>query len=93
MIEINIQFFGGRGGSGGKGSSGSSKSSLIPIPNVTQAQVNKMPRSRLEILATSLYVNEGIKQGLSKSEALYRVRSLMSGNSDAQLKKYIKRRI
>lgn len=97
MIKISIQFFGGRGGGGGKGSSGggsgSSKSSPIPIPNVTQAQVNKMSRSRLEILATSLYVNEGMKQGLSKSEALYRARSLMPGNSDNQLKKYIKRRI
>lgn len=100
MLNIGLQFFGGRGSGGGKRSGGgggaaggSSENTPLTIPKITPAQVNKLSRSQLETLAASLYVNEGLKQGLSKSEALYRARSLMPGNSDSQLRKYIKRRI
>ena len=54
-----------------------------------EADVKGMKRKDLENLATSIYANKAMEQGLSKEEGVHRAKSLMSGNTDAQLRKYI----
>ena len=92
---------GGRGASGGgrSGSVGSStavkkqasggKSASIKIPAFTKASISKMNRSGLETLATAIFANRATSQGLSIQEGIHRAKSLMSGNTTAQLRKYV----
>ena len=91
---------GGRGGSsgmnkgaGGGGSSANSAAAKIKATNTkfSTAQINSMSRSQLETVATAVFAKQNMARGLSAEEAVYRARSLMSGNTTAQLKKYIKR--
>lgn len=60
------------------------------IPNVSDSDINKLPRKELETLAVAIYANKAKKQGLTISEGVRRARLLMNGNTDTQLKKYIK---
>ena len=80
---------GGRGASSGLGGGSGTKEKAFSIPKVTGAQLKSMGRSELEAMATAIYANNAVKSGLSQSEGVYRARSLMSGNTDAQLRKYI----
>lgn len=90
---------GGRGGSSGigkqTGGGGSSSSAAAKISSTntkfSTAQINSMSRSQLETAATAVFVKQNMARGLSAEEAVYRAKSLMSGNTTAQLKKYIKR--
>ena len=50
-----------------------------------------MSRSKLESVATAVFIKQNVKLGLSPAEAERRAKLLMDGNSAAQLKKYIKR--
>lgn len=83
---------GGRGSSGGSrgGSIGGGKNtdnSTFKIPKMSKAKVGKMSRSELESWATAIYANNAMKTGLSKADGVYRAKSLMSGNTTAQLRK------
>lgn len=85
---------GGRGASSGLKSAGKTGGGLgqpFRVPKFTDAEIKKMSRSQLESVATALYANEGIKNGLSLSEGTRRAKSLMSGNTSTQLRKYIKK--
>lgn len=82
---------GGLGGGGGGGASDNSGSGLFSIPKFTTSQLNSMSRSSLETLATSIFANNHIRAGGTRAEGIYRAKSLMSGNTTAQLRKYIAR--
>lgn len=75
---------GGRGGS-----SGLSGNKKFNIPKVTGTQLKKMSRKQLETMATAIFANNAAKSGLPQAEGVRRANSLMSGNTDAQLRKYI----
>ena len=62
-------------------------------PNIkfTQAELNKMSRKKLESTALQVARKLASKQGITEAEAERRAKMLMSSNSDAQLRKYIKR--
>lgn len=87
---------GGRGATSGfaggtkiqKGAIGGSANTKT---NYSTKEINTMNRKQLENVARAIYVKKNTALGLSTSEADYRARSLMSGNTDAQLRKYIKR--
>lgn len=85
---------GGRGSNGGSGGSSigggkNTDNSPFKIPKMSKAKVGKMSRSELESWATAIYANNAMKTGLSKADGVYRARSLMSGNTTAQLRKYV----
>lgn len=93
---------GGRGASGGgrsgrapgTGAAGGSrknagKSTSIDIPTFSKASINKMSRSNLETLATAIFANKSMAQGLTAQEGTRRAKSLMDGNTTAQLRKYV----
>lgn len=84
----------GGNGSGSASKSGSKKSgsafASINTKFSTKA-ISQMNRSQLETVARAIFIKQGLTQGLSADEADWRARSLMSGNTDAQLRKYIKR--
>lgn len=92
---------GGRGASGGgrsssvgrgtavKSRTSGGKSASIKIPTFTKASISKMNRSGLETLATAIFANRATSQGLSIQEGIHRAKSLMSGNTTAQLRKYV----
>lgn len=61
----------------------------FPVPKLSANEVKSLSRSSLESVTTAIYANNAMKSGLSKEEGVYRSRSLMSGNTDAQLRKYI----
>ncbi len=61
----------------------------IAIGKFSAKDLKGMSRKNLETLARAVFINRSKKTGLSQSEADYRARALMSGNSDAQLRKYI----
>lgn len=82
---------GGRGASSGLGGGSGAKEKAFSVPKVTGAQLKSMSRSQLETLAAAIYANRATKSGLSQAEGLHRARSLMSGNTDTQLRKYIKK--
>ena len=79
---------GGGGGGGGSRSSADQKSFNINT-KFSKTEINMMSRSQLETVATAIFIKKGIASGLSSSEAAYRAKSLMSGNTNAQLKRYI----
>lgn len=92
---------GGRGASGGgrsssvgsgtavKSRTSGGKSAFIKIPTFTKASISKMNRPGLETLATAIFANRATSQGLSIQEGIHRAKSLMSGNTTAQLRKYV----
>lgn len=82
---------GGRGASSGLGGGSGKKEKLFSIPKVTGAQLKTMSRKQLETMATAIYANRAVKSGMSQAEGVHRAKSLMSGNTDAQLRKYIKK--
>lgn len=57
----------------------------------TAKQIDAMGRGELERLATETFVKQNITKGLTEDEARRRARLLMDGNTDAQLRKYIKK--
>lgn len=86
---------GGSGGGGAKGGSGggNSQNKLLSIPKLTKAAIGKLGRSELETLATAIFANNSMRQGLSKQEGVRRAKSLMSGNTTAQLRRYVTKNI
>lgn len=62
-----------------------------PNTKFTQAELNKMSRKKLESTALQVARKLASKQGISEAEAERRAKMLMSSNSDAQLRKYIKK--
>ena len=80
---------GGRGASSGLGGGSGAKEKLFNVPKATGAQLKKMSRKQLETMATAIYANRAIKSGMSQAEGARRGESLLSGNSDTQLRKYI----
>ena len=80
-------------GAGGSGSSANGAAEKIKATNTkfSTAQINSMSRSQLESVAIAVFAKQNMARGLSAEESVYRARSLMSGNTTAQLKKYIKR--
>lgn len=88
---------GGRGSSGGGtgriGGSGGGGNSPISIPKLNKAVIGKLGRADLETLATAIFTNNALKSGLSKAEGIRRAKSLMSGNTTAQLRKYVTRNV
>lgn len=78
---------GGRGSSGGKSSG--SRASVVNT-KFTATELKMMTRSQLETVARAVFIKQNPR--LSAAEADYRARSMMSGNSDAQLRNYIKKR-
>lgn len=73
-------------------SGGGSKSSIATAnTKFSTKQITSMNRKQLETAAKAVFVKMNMKRGLSESEALHRANSLMSSNSDAQLRKYIKK--
>ena len=75
---------GGRGAASGLGST-----KQFSIPKVTGAQLKAMGRKQLETMAVAIFANRSSKTGLSLSEGMSRAQSLLDGNSDAQLRKFI----
>ena len=57
----------------------------------TTKEIGSMNRTQLETVAKAVYVKVNTARGLTESEALRRANSLLSGNTDAQLRKYIKK--
>lgn len=89
MIKrINLQMFGGRGGASGLGGGAAAKAFNT---NFTSKEIDAMSRSQLETVAAAVYAKKNTFAGLSTAEALRRARSLMDGNTTAQLRKYIKK--
>ena len=88
---------GGGGGNGGGGGGLFGKSSrgkgggAFSVPKLSKAAIGKMSRHELEKVATAIYANNAMKSGISKSEGVHRAQSLMSGNTTAQLRKYVRR--
>ena len=68
-----------------------SQKKAAPNTYFTQAELNKMSRNKLESTALQVARKLASKQGISEAEAERRAKMLISSNSDAQLRKYIKR--
>lgn len=84
---MNLQLFGGRGGSSGSKSGGGGSSGR----KYTADQIRGMSRNSLLTAAKRVYVKQNTKAGLSKAEAEKRFSLLSASNSDAALRRYIKR--
>ena len=84
---------GGRGSASGKGGGAANSKSSWQNMNTkfTSKQISSMSRSQLETVAKAIYIKVNMARGKSESEALYSATGLMPGNTDAQLRKYIKR--
>lgn len=80
---------GGSGGAGGSVGSGSDLQNMNT--KFTSKQISSMNRSQLETAAKAVYIKVNMARGLSAAESMYRAASLLGGNSDAQLRRYIKR--
>ena len=78
---------GGRGSSGRRGNGKSS--GLFPVFKVSRSLAKTFSRSQLETLATAIFANDGMKSGLSRTEAVTRGRSLIPFNTTAQLRNYV----
>lgn len=82
----------GRAKKGGGGSSDSAANKILSAnTKFSTAQINSLNRSQLETAAIAIFAKQNTARGLSIEEAVRRAKSLMSGNTTAQLKKYIKR--
>jgi hypothetical protein len=62
---------------------------LFQVSNVSKSMLSTLSRKDLETMATAVYANNGMQNGLSMVQAVQRAKDLMSGNTDAQLRKYI----
>ena len=94
---------GGGGSSAVKGGGGASISSqsaneedaINKIMNMdtkfTKAEIAMMPRDMMETFAHAIAIKRAFVNGITPKEALRRSRLLMSAQSDAQLRKYIKK--
>lgn len=85
---------GGGGGSSTAKSGGGSSTATKALPTSTKyttKEIGSMSRSKLESVATAVFIKQNVKRGLSPAEAERRAKLLMDGNSTAQLKKYIKK--
>ena len=85
---------GGRGSSSGLAAGQTkttAKETPFNIPKVSSSLLKSINRSQLETLAAAIYANNAMKSGLSQAEGVRRARALMSGNTDAQLRRYIKK--
>ena len=80
---------GGRGASSGLGGGAGAAAKNFNVPKVTGKQLARLGRKQLESLATAISANDMMGRGLSQSESVRRATSLIDGNSDAQLRKYI----
>lgn len=80
---------GGRGASSGLGGGSNAPDKKLSVPKVTGKQLARLSRKHLESLATAISANDMMGRGLSQSESVRRATSLIDGNSDAQLRKYI----
>ncbi len=83
---------GGRGASSGIRSNGAGDSAAKVAgmnTKFTTKQINSMSRSQLELVAKAVFVKQNIARGMTADEAARRASALMSGNSTAQLRKYI----
>ena len=80
---------------GGRGSASSigagKRDTPFSVGKYSAKQLKGMGRGDLEKLATAIFANKAMAGGLSKAEGVRRASSLMSGNTDAQLRKYISR--
>jgi len=61
------------------------------VQKATDAQLKAMSRSQLESAARAVAPNQAASLGISEKEALERFDLLLDANSDAQLRKYIKK--
>lgn len=84
------------GGGVGSGSSsrtnaggGGGGASNAPAKTYTTKELSNMSRAQLVNAARDIYIRQGGHMGLSASEASERFDMLISGNSTAQLRKYI----
>lgn len=77
----------GKNGSGNKGRSGSGE--LFSVPKITKNVAKGLSRKDLETFATAIFANRAMKSGMSREEGIRRAKSLMSGNTTAQLKNYV----
>lgn len=75
-----------------KSSSGKNTKSISGInTKFSTKEISSMSRKQLEEVARAVFIKQNMARGLSESEADYRARSLMSGNTTAQLRKYVKK--
>lgn len=77
------------GGRSGASVGRSSVSKPIAVPKVDKKTLGTMERKNLETLATAIFANNASKMGMTKEQGAQRARDLMSGNTSAQLRKYI----
>lgn len=82
---------GGRGASSGLSGGSGTKEKLFNVPKVSSAQLKSMSRRQLITMATAIFANGAVKSGLSQAEGVRRATLLMDGNTDVQLRKYIKK--
>lgn len=59
---------------------------------MTVGQINAMGRGELEAASLGVYVRENVAKGMTEHQAVERFHLLVDGNSDAELRKYLKRR-
>lgn len=77
------------GGRGATLTKPSESSQPFSVPKIGTALLKALSRKDMEAIATAIYANNAMKSGLTKAEGVQRAMSLMSGNTDAQLRKYI----
>ncbi len=80
---------GGRGGSSRMSSGGASVANVNT--KFTSRELSSMGRSQLESVARAVFIKQNMARGLTAEEASRRAGLLMNSNTDAQLRKYIKR--
>ena len=86
MFTINLQLFGGRGGASGGKRSGTT----ISFKKFTAKEIASMSKKQLATVAKAVFINKNTASGMKASEAARRFDLLVSGNSPAQLRKFIK---
>lgn len=59
---------------------------------MTAGQIDDMGRGELEAASLGVYVRENVARGMTEQQAVERFYLLVDGNSDAELRKYLKRR-
>lgn len=79
---------GGRGSSSGLGGGTGTAEQNFSIPKVTGKQLAQLSREQLRTISIAISANNMMSKGLSKEEAFRRA-TLLDGDTDAQLRKYI----
>lgn len=83
---------GGRGSSSNMSGGGGSRTSVMNMnTKFSSKEINSMNRSQLETVARAVFVKQNVARGMSVEEANHRAVLLMSGNTDAQLRKFIRK--